>query len=235
MQDTPIIKSTYGAGVTVADTLNVYMSANKTGIYYANPGYHKHVFYSSVPIPMYLMALYIGDLGYLSIGTNTGVIADNAILQTAFVDFSIANVQQMLNVAEAYIGLPYIWGEFNVAIMPANFPMGQMSNPILAMMSPTVMLPYHNQAQLYVVVHAICHAWTGNIVSNLNWADLWIREGFDVFFERAVLDQLYGLDFAMTEAFIGNSSLVQQIYDFTETPSWATMHPWTPYTNAYSD
>lgn len=65
------------------------MSANKTGTYYSAYGYYTHCFYSSVPIPNYLMAITAGDYGYLSLGENTGVIADNAILQTAFVDFSI--------------------------------------------------------------------------------------------------------------------------------------------------
>jgi hypothetical protein len=56
------------------------MSANKTGTFYSRYGFYKHCFYSSVPIPNYLMAIYIGDLGYLSTGARTGVIADNAIL-----------------------------------------------------------------------------------------------------------------------------------------------------------
>lgn len=65
------------------------MSANSTGTFYSHYGYYKHCFSSTIPIPNYLMALTIGDLGYLNIGENTGVIADNAILQSAFVDFSI--------------------------------------------------------------------------------------------------------------------------------------------------
>lgn len=72
--------------------MNVYMSANQTGKFYAAYPNYKWCFYSSVPIPNYLMAFVAGDLGYMSTGPNTGVIADNAILQTAFVDFSIANL-----------------------------------------------------------------------------------------------------------------------------------------------
>lgn len=94
----------------------------------------------------------------------------------------------MLNVAEGYIQLPYVFGEFNVVIMPANYPMGSMANPLMAFMSPTVMLPAHNGAQIYTVVNAICHSWTGNLVSNSNWQDFWITEGLSTYFERAVLD-----------------------------------------------
>lgn len=208
MQDTPSIRITYGACLIVDQTLTPYMSANSTGTFYGPYGYYKHCFYSQVPIPNYLMSLAIGDLGYLSVGDNTGVIADNAILQTAFVDFSISNLQGMLDTAEAYIQLPYIWSQFNVVIMPPFFPMGNANTPMMAFMSPTVMTPAHSQVQTYAVVNAICHSWTGSIVSNSNWQDTWINEGFSTYFERAVLGQYYGYDFAMTEALNGNNSLV---------------------------
>lgn len=103
MQDTPAVRSSYGACLVANSSMDIYMSANKTGTFYSKYGFYKHCFYSQNPIPSYLFSFYAGDLGYLAVGTRTGVVADNAVLQSAFVDFSIANLEQILNVAENYI------------------------------------------------------------------------------------------------------------------------------------
>ena len=221
LQDTPSNRITYG-GCTVVDQLLVaYMSANKTGIYQAHYGYYKHCFYNSIPIPNYLMAIVVGDLVYQSTGPNTGVITEPENIQT--VATCLSDLQQYLNVAEAYVQQPYIWGNYTVVVMPPSFPMGGMENPLLTFASPTIITD--DKSQVYVAVHEICHSWTGNTVTMNNWEDFWLNEGFTVFIERHVTAQLYNVGFAMTEALIGNVSLANAISDFGWNNTYSSLHP----------
>jgi leukotriene-A4 hydrolase len=132
-----------------------------TGIYQAHYGYYKHCFYNSIPIPNYLMAIVVGDLVYQSTGPNTGVITDSENIQT--VATCLSDLQQYLNVAEAYVKQTYIWGNYTVVVMPPSFPMGGMENPLLTFASPTIITD--DKSQVYVAVHEICHSWTSNTVT----------------------------------------------------------------------
>lgn len=97
--------------------------------------------------------------------------------------------------------------------MAGPYPMGSMENPTMTFVSPTILInpgpvPGYDAAQSYTLIHAICHSWTGNTVTTNNWEDMWINEAFTVSCERHVTDQLFGYNFALTEALIGNTSMV---------------------------
>lgn len=79
-QDTPANRITWGGCITTHDYLSPYMSGNKTGLYYAAPGLYKTCFYSMIPSPNYLMNVVVGDLEYVSMGYNTGILAEPTIL-----------------------------------------------------------------------------------------------------------------------------------------------------------
>ena len=53
----------------------------------------------------------------------------------------------------------------------------------------------------------VAQQWTGNQVTPNNWEDVWINEGFTTYVERMVQAQLWDLNFAYTEAFVGNTSM----------------------------
>jgi len=42
-----------------------------------------------------------------------------------------------------------------------------------------------------VVCHEVMHSWAGNYVTNAQWNDFWLNEGFDVYLERLVLEQVH--------------------------------------------
>jgi leukotriene-A4 hydrolase len=48
---------------------------------------------------------------------------------------------------------------------------------------------------VYVATHEIMHSWTGNLVTNRNWANFWLNEGFTVFNERKVSGIIHGEEF----------------------------------------
>jgi leukotriene-A4 hydrolase len=83
------------------------------------------------------MAIAVGDLVYRSIGRRVGVIAEPS--QIDFVANELVEMEVLLDTTEAYIG-NYIWGDYNVLIMPPSFPFGGMENPLFTFVSPTVIV-----------------------------------------------------------------------------------------------
>ena len=49
---------------------------------------------------------------------------------------------RILTVAEEIIG-PYVWGHYDILVLPPSFPYGGMENPCLTFVSPTVLVSNH--------------------------------------------------------------------------------------------
>mgnify|MGYP001807970424 CR=1 FL=1 len=81
-----------------------------------------------------------------------------------------------------------------------------MENPLLTFASPTIMTK--TGSGLYVAIHEMAHSWFGNTVTCVNWANMWINEGFTVFLERkASLYHYKQPDNIKLTAIIGNASM----------------------------
>lgn len=48
----------------------------------------------------------------------------------------------MLQTAEALMG-PYIWGQYDLLVLPPSFPYGGMENPCLTFVTPTLLVSTH--------------------------------------------------------------------------------------------
>jgi leukotriene-A4 hydrolase len=83
MQDTPAVKATYDAQVTVPRQFNVLMSANSTGVQEFNKTHKLYSFKNSIKIPSYLIALAVGDLKRVSLGNRVGVISEPKQIESA--------------------------------------------------------------------------------------------------------------------------------------------------------
>jgi len=51
----------------------------------------------------------------------------------------ISQTEKMLQAAEEIVGR-YIWGQYDLLVMPPSFPYGGMENPCLTFVSPTVLV-----------------------------------------------------------------------------------------------
>ena len=111
-------------------------------------------------MPSYLIAIAVGDLEYRQIGPRTGVITEP--VQMDAVAAELEDLETMLNAAENYL-TPYIWGTYNILILPPSFPNGGMENPLLTFASPTIIVG--DKSQVDVAQHEIMHSWTGNDVT----------------------------------------------------------------------
>jgi hypothetical protein len=84
-----------------------------------------------------------------------------------------------------------------------------MENPRLTFMSPTVIAG--DKSLVAIAAHELAHSWAGNLVSNATWRDFWLNEGFTVYLERRILEQVYGKVRAETEAVLGRRGLEREL------------------------
>nr|XP_022300395.1 leukotriene A-4 hydrolase-like isoform X2 [Crassostrea virginica] len=187
-QDTPGIKVPYTAKVTAPRDITVLMSAVRS-----EPEAHPtdssklvHQFNQKVPIPTYLIAIVGGDIESRKIGPRSNVWTEKEMVEAAAFEFS--ETEKMLQTAEALMG-PYIWGQYDLLVLPPSFPYGGMENPCLTFVTPTLLAGDKSLAD--VVAHEISHSWTGNLVTNRNWEHFWLNEGHTMFVERKITKTLH--------------------------------------------
>jgi len=186
-QDTPSVKATYSATVTAPDNITVLMSAIRKGSPETVGSKQKFSFDQPVPVQSYLIALAAGAIKSKKIGPRSHVWAEEQFLEKAAFDFS--ETESMLKTAEDLCG-PYVWGEYDILVLPPSFPFGGMENPCLTFVTPTLLSG--DKANAGVIAHEIAHSWTGNLVTNFNFDHFWLNEGFTVFVERKIKGRLHG-------------------------------------------
>ncbi len=202
-QDSPGIRFTYNATVTVPEGLMALMSAeNPTE---KNPE-GKYQFEQKHAIPSYLMALAVGDIAFKAIDKRTGVYAEPLMLDKVAYEF--ADMGKMVIEAEKIYG-DYRWGRYDVLVLPPSFPFGGMENPILTFATPTVIAG--DRSLVSLIAHELAHSWSGNLVTNATWNDFWLNEGFTVYFERRIVEALYGKEEAKMQEVLGYNSLMENI------------------------
>ncbi|KPJ03280.1 PREDICTED: leukotriene A-4 hydrolase isoform X2 [Papilio xuthus] len=175
-QDTPAVKFTYEAEVSVPKNFKVLMSAIRGD---SNNTMTK--FYQNVPIPSYLLAIAVGALECKQLGPRSHVWSEKEEIERSAWEF--ADTEKYLKAAESLCG-PYQWGQYDLLVLPPSFPYGGMENPCLTFVTPTLLAGDRSQAD--VIVHEIMHSWTGNLITNKNFEHFWLNEGFTVFLERKV-------------------------------------------------
>lgn len=181
--DGPGIRFTYSARIRVPKGMMAVMSAsgnpqkiNDSGIYHFN---------MEQAIPAYLLALAVGDIRFEPVNERTGVYAEPEMIKKVHYEF--AEMGKMVNTAESLYG-PYRWGRYDVIVLPPGFPIGGMENPKLTFCTPTVIAG--DRSLVNLIAHELAHNWSGNLVTNATWDDIWMNEGFTVYFERRISEAM---------------------------------------------
>lgn len=208
-QDSPGIRFTYNAKVTVPKDLLAVMSAvnpqkkNDTGVY---------TFKQDKAIPSYLMAIAVGDIEFQAIDNRTGVYAEPSVLKSAAYEF--AELGKMVNAAEKLYG-PYRWGRYDVLVLPPSFPYGGMENPNLTFLTPGVLAGDRSLTSL--LAHELGHSWSGNLVTNATWDDIWLNEGFTTYVEHRIGEAIFGKKEFDMQNVITNKELVDNVAEYGDT------------------
>ena len=208
-QDSPGVRFTYNAKVTVPKDLLAVMSAvnpqtkNDTGVY---------TFKQDKAIPSYLMAIAVGDIAFQSIDNRTGVYAEPSMLKKSAWEF--AELGKMVVAAEKLYG-PYRWGRYDVLVLPPSFPYGGMENPNLTFLTPGVIAGDRSLTSL--LAHELGHSWSGNLVTNATWDDIWLNEGFTTYVEHRIGEAIFGKKEFEMQNVITRKELIDNIAEFGDT------------------
>ncbi len=200
-QDTPSVRFTYSAEVEVPEGLTAVMAAEQVK---GEKGGGHFKFRMPQPIPSYLFAIGAGNLEFREFGPRTGIYAEPQIIEAAAWEFA-ENEKKMME-AEKLLG-PYLWGRYDLLVLPPSFPFGGMENPRLTFLTPTSILG--TRGQTYLITHELAHAWTGNLVTNATWQDLWLNEGWTTYAETRITELLEGLEFNNLNAVFHEREMMQ--------------------------
>ncbi|MEZ5014768.1 MAG: M1 family metallopeptidase [Chitinophagales bacterium] len=204
-QDGPGVRFSYDAHIEVPAQFMAVMSAENPQQKSADGKYDFHM---AIPIPSYLMALAVGDISFHALGRNTGVYAENNMLDKCIWEF--ADMQQMMDTAEKLYG-KYAWGRYDVIVLPPSFPFGGMENPMLTFATPTIISG--DRSLVALVAHELAHSWSGNLVTNATWDDFWLNEGFTVYFENRIMEAIYGKEYGDMLEVLGYEDLKATVAD----------------------
>jgi aminopeptidase N len=205
IQDSPGIRITYSANIKTPKNMMAVMSAANPQKQHSENTYN---FEMNQPIPPYLIALAVGNLKFKAVDYRTGVYAEPTMLDECVNE--LADMGKMVNVAENLYG-KYDWDRYDVIVLPPSFPFGGMENPRLTFATPTIIAG--DRSLVSLIAHELAHSWSGNLVTNATWNDFWLNEGFTVYFERRIMESLYGKDYSEMLALLGYQDLLEEMDD----------------------
>jgi len=219
LQDTPSIKSTYTVNTTTIADITTRVSGNLTSEF-RDESYRYTSFEMNIPVQSYLLAIASGNLVERKIGERTSVITEPEEIEKVANEFE--HLEDYLNEAEKNT-IPYEWGEYKLLILPPSFPFGGMENPLLTFASPAIVPG--DKSSVDVAIHEIAHSWFGNLVTNNNWTNFWLNEGFTVFLERTVVNDTFGVNFMKVTAKLENQSMYYDMVDYGLDNSFSSLYP----------
>lgn len=152
-QDSPSVRITYTAAVAVPNPLVCVMSAKlcsvepvavvstastaveeSENLKLSTGSKTCYRFEMQQSIPVYLVAMAVGDLVSADVGPRSSIWTEPCMLEAAKSEFD-GILETYISVGERLFG-EYLWERYDVLVMPPSFPYGGMENPRLTFISP---------------------------------------------------------------------------------------------------
>jgi aminopeptidase B len=218
--DSPSVKSTWSAAIKVPKGFNVVMSASHWEPPKQLDDQLECHFNMDIKVPVYLVALAVGDIASKEIGPRSRVWTEPCLLDQAQYEFQ-EHTEKFISTGERLFG-PYVWTRYDILVMPPSFPFGGMENPCLTFVTPTLLVG--DRSLVDVIMHEISHSWFGNLVTNASWSEFFLNEGLTMYAQRRICTEILGKEFTCLEAATGKAILMQDLKQFGEGHNFTKLH-----------
>lgn len=151
-------------------------------------GRKRFEFATTKPLPSYLIAFGVGPFDIVDGGkTKSGVPVRIITMKgrAAEAAWAAETTARILDLEEAWFGIPYPFGKLDMLTIPLTVGFGAMENPglittteRLIMVDPKNASWGERRAYVAVTAHEIAHQWFGDYVTMAFWDDIWLNEGF---------------------------------------------------------
>uniref|UniRef100_A0A0A9XJW6 Leukotriene A-4 hydrolase n=1 Tax=Lygus hesperus TaxID=30085 RepID=A0A0A9XJW6_LYGHE len=107
-----------------------------------------YVYNQPIPISSYLIAMCVGVVEEHRISPRCSIWSEVEDLERCAKEFE--DIEKMVQVAETING-PYVWGRYDLLVLPPSFPYGGMENPNLTFVTPSLVVG--DKSLVNVVLH----------------------------------------------------------------------------------
>lgn len=148
----------------------------------------------SVPIACWLYVLGVAEFAIQEVGQFDGKSIQTWVYRqdriAGFYDFATPT-KQVLQYFSDYVG-PYAYEKLaNIQSTSAG---GGMEAASAILYNEKSIVGDRNKNWRNVVIHEIAHQWFGNAVTEYDWNDVWLSEGFATYFTARFIKHAYGQD-----------------------------------------
>ncbi|MBL0171767.1 MAG: M1 family metallopeptidase [Gemmatimonadaceae bacterium] len=184
-------------------------------------GMRRTVWRESVPIAPWLYALGVARFAVQHVGDYHGVPLETWVFaqdrDKGFYDFAVPTKDVLSFYSE--FGGPYSYEK--LANVQSNSVSGGMESASAIFYSAGSVSGTRSLRWRNVVIHEIAHQWFGNAVTENDWNDVWLSEGFATYFTLLFIEHAYGRD----EFADGLRSSRKTVLDFyAKTPDYRVVH-----------
>lgn len=134
-----------------------------------------------------------------------------------FYDFAVPS-KQVLEFYSNYIG-PFVYEK--LANIQSNSVSGGMEAASAILYSENSVVGDRNERWRNVIIHEIAHQWFGNSVTEYDWDDVWLSEGFATYFTLLFIEHAYGQD-AFQAGLAGSKKSVDAFH--AKNPNYRIVH-----------
>lgn len=184
-------------------------------------GMRRTVWRESVPIATWLYVLGVAHFAVQHVGDYQGVPIETWVFaqdrDAGFYDYAVPTRDAMAFYSER-IG-PYSYEK--LANVQSNSVGGGMEAASAIFYAPGSVVGDRNVRWRNVIIHEVAHQWFGNAVTQRDWNDVWLSEGFATYFTSLFIEHAYGRD-EFVEQMRRSRQTVLDFY--ARTPDYRVVH-----------
>ncbi len=175
----------------------------------------------SVPISPWLYVLGVAEFAVQYVDEFDGKSIQTWVFKqdrdAGFYDFA-EPTKKVLEFYSSYIG-PYPYEK--LANIQSNSVSGGMEAASAILYSDNSVKGDRNTRWRNVVIHEIAHQWFGNSVTEYDWDDVWLSEGFATYFTLLFIEHEYGRD-AFVQGLRSSQKRIDAFYE--KNPNYTIVH-----------